>query len=186
MFCTLIQISLRFVPQSVLVQVLVSIGSGNGLAPNRCQAITWNNNDPVHWCTYRSPDKNVSCGMDIIITGHFLSLVNLLSIQLHDEAKNKKNTPSSELLSLHAWAKLPDRNADKISYSVFSSPHQFSLHVTKIAITMCRNIKDTQQRCLFSLTDTSYFEIKHSYSDLVCSKWHCTWVILFPTSKSMS
>ena len=29
-----------------------SIGSGNGLAPNRRQAITWNNDDPVHWCIY--------------------------------------------------------------------------------------------------------------------------------------
>ena len=30
----------------------VSIGSGNGLAPNRQQAITWTNADPVHWCIY--------------------------------------------------------------------------------------------------------------------------------------
>ena len=29
-----------------------SIGSGNGLAPNRRQAITWTNADPVHWRTY--------------------------------------------------------------------------------------------------------------------------------------
>ena len=28
----------------------VITGSGNGLAPNRCQAITWTNDDPVHWC----------------------------------------------------------------------------------------------------------------------------------------
>ena len=27
---------------------LVSIGSGNGLAPNRWQAITWSNDDPVY------------------------------------------------------------------------------------------------------------------------------------------
>ena len=27
----------------------VTIGSGNGLAPNRCQAITWTDNEPVHW-----------------------------------------------------------------------------------------------------------------------------------------
>ena len=29
-----------------------SIGLGNGLAPNRQQAITWTNDDPVHWRTY--------------------------------------------------------------------------------------------------------------------------------------
>ena len=26
----------------------VNIGSGNGLAPKRCQAIAWTNADPVH------------------------------------------------------------------------------------------------------------------------------------------
>ena len=30
----------------------VSIGSGDGLALNRWQAITWSNADPVHWCIY--------------------------------------------------------------------------------------------------------------------------------------
>ena len=39
----LTQISLKFVP---------SIGSGNGLAPSRGQAITWTNDDPVHWGIY--------------------------------------------------------------------------------------------------------------------------------------
>ena len=29
-----------------------SIGSGNGLKPNRRQAITWTNADPVHWHIY--------------------------------------------------------------------------------------------------------------------------------------
>ena len=31
-----------------------SIGSGNGLVPNRRQAITWINGDPIHWCIYAS------------------------------------------------------------------------------------------------------------------------------------
>ena len=30
----------------------VSIGLSNGLAPNRRQAITWTNADPVHWSIY--------------------------------------------------------------------------------------------------------------------------------------
>ena len=29
-----------------------SIDSGNGLAPNRRQAINWTNDDPVHWRVY--------------------------------------------------------------------------------------------------------------------------------------
>ena len=29
-----------------------NIGSGNGLAPNRRQAITWATDDPVHWRIY--------------------------------------------------------------------------------------------------------------------------------------
>ena len=30
-------------------------GSGNGLVPNRQQAIIWTNADPVHWCIYSAP-----------------------------------------------------------------------------------------------------------------------------------
>ena len=30
----------------------VSMGSGNGLAPNRQQAITWISDDPGHWRKY--------------------------------------------------------------------------------------------------------------------------------------
>ena len=35
-----------------------SIGSGHGLAPNRRQAITWTNDDPVHWRIYASLGRN--------------------------------------------------------------------------------------------------------------------------------
>ena len=31
-----------------------SIGSGNGLSPNRRKSITWTNDDPVHWRIYAS------------------------------------------------------------------------------------------------------------------------------------
>ena len=35
------------------VQLTINVtGSGNGLAPNRRQAIIWNNYDPVHWRIY--------------------------------------------------------------------------------------------------------------------------------------
>ena len=37
----------------------VSSGSGNGLAPNRRQAITWTKDDPVHWCINALPSHNV-------------------------------------------------------------------------------------------------------------------------------
>ena len=48
-----------------------SIGSGNGLAPNRRQAITWTNDDPVHWRIYASLGEDELTG-DI----PFLSLTN--------------------------------------------------------------------------------------------------------------
>ena len=45
--CFFIQISLKFVSLTK-----VSVGSSNGLAPNRRQAIIWTNTDPVHWRIY--------------------------------------------------------------------------------------------------------------------------------------
>ena len=35
-----------------------SIGSGNGLAPNRRQAIIWTSDDPVQWRFYATPGGN--------------------------------------------------------------------------------------------------------------------------------
>ena len=45
------KISLKYVLW-VLIDQYVSIGSGNGLAPSRRQAIIWTNADPVHRCIY--------------------------------------------------------------------------------------------------------------------------------------
>ena len=50
----LILISLRLTPEGS-IGYMVSIGSDNGLAPNRRQAITWTNDDPVHWRMYAPP-----------------------------------------------------------------------------------------------------------------------------------
>ena len=33
-------------------QIPATTGSSNGLAPDRRQAITWTNDDPVHWRIY--------------------------------------------------------------------------------------------------------------------------------------
>ena len=46
-----IQISQLIVPRGSNWQD-VSIGSGNGLAPNRRQAITWSIDGQVHWRIY--------------------------------------------------------------------------------------------------------------------------------------
>ena len=51
-FCILIQISLKFVPTGPINNKSVIIGSGNGLAPNRRQAITWTNAGPIQWYIY--------------------------------------------------------------------------------------------------------------------------------------
>ena len=37
----------------------VSIGSGDGLGPNRWQSITWTNVDPIHLCIYSSLGLNL-------------------------------------------------------------------------------------------------------------------------------
>ena len=42
-----IKISLKFPPE--VTNIHVGIGSGNGLAPNRCQAIIWNDLDQYVW-----------------------------------------------------------------------------------------------------------------------------------------
>ena len=41
-----ITISLKFVPKVLIANKFT--GSGNGLVPNRQEAITWTNADPVH------------------------------------------------------------------------------------------------------------------------------------------
>ena len=55
-FCISIPISLKFVPKGPIV----SIGSGNGLAPIRCQAIIWTNGSLVCWCIYALLSLNES------------------------------------------------------------------------------------------------------------------------------
>ena len=47
--CILTETSLEFMPKG---PVKASIGSDNGLAPNRRQAIIWTNADPIHRCIY--------------------------------------------------------------------------------------------------------------------------------------
>ena len=49
--CILIRISLKFVLKD-LIDNMSCISSGNGLAPNRRQAITWTDDDPIHWRIY--------------------------------------------------------------------------------------------------------------------------------------
>ena len=46
-----IRISLKFVLKSP-INNKPALVLGNGLAPNRRQAITWTNADSVHWCIY--------------------------------------------------------------------------------------------------------------------------------------
>ena len=48
----LIEIWLKFVPDDAIDNKKYSFVWGNGLVPNRQQAITWTNDDPLHWHTY--------------------------------------------------------------------------------------------------------------------------------------
>ena len=64
-FCIAIQLPRRFVPKGPIDNV--SIGSGNGWAPNRWQAITWTNADPGGWriCAALGEDE-LKCCLGII------------------------------------------------------------------------------------------------------------------------
>ena len=53
----LIKVSLNFNPEHP-VDNKSPLCSGDGLAPNRRQAITWNSDDPVEWHIYASPGLN--------------------------------------------------------------------------------------------------------------------------------
>ena len=70
--CISIWVSLKFVPKGLIDNV--SIGSGNGLAPNRWQAITWSNADPFHWCIY------VTLGVDELIQWGLNKMTNILEM----------------------------------------------------------------------------------------------------------
>ena len=53
-----IKFSLNFIPRGLKDNKSIpvfTIGSGNGLEPNKQQAITWANDDPVHFNTLMSP-----------------------------------------------------------------------------------------------------------------------------------
>ena len=50
-FCSMIEISLKFVPKDPVHSYTV-FGLDNGLAPNRRQAIIWTNAHPIHWRIY--------------------------------------------------------------------------------------------------------------------------------------
>ena len=58
--CILILIPLEFVLNGPMKKD--SSGLSNGLAPDRWQAISWTNNDPVHWCLYASPGLKLKLG----------------------------------------------------------------------------------------------------------------------------
>ena len=48
----------------------VRIGSVNGLAPNRRQAITWTNDDPVHWRIYAALGGDELTGDTTLLSNH--------------------------------------------------------------------------------------------------------------------
>ena len=53
----------------------MSIGSGNGLAPHRQQAITWTNADPVHWRLYAALGEGELNG-EVLLLKQRISIVN--------------------------------------------------------------------------------------------------------------
>ena len=87
----------------------ISIGSGNGLALNRGQAITWTNDDSIQWPIYASPGLNelrymihninfLTQQMKMPRLQTFSSLLRWWKSQYH--WKKIKWTPDTELLNL--------------------------------------------------------------------------------------
>ena len=58
--CIFIQISLKFVPEGSIENKSAIIGLSNGLALHRLSAITWTNEDTVHWCIYKCHPETMS------------------------------------------------------------------------------------------------------------------------------
>ena len=80
--------------------------SGNGLVPNRCQAITWNNDDPIHLDLYISPSLD-----------GLIKLKKLISLQTS---------------STYQWSHLRSCVSPKICWDAAtlwaSSPRSYSAH----------------------------------------------------------
>ena len=64
----------------------VRIGSGNGLAPIRWQAITWSDDDPVRWWKYASPGLDELMRFSLIMACHMASRI-LVNIGLGDDLR---------------------------------------------------------------------------------------------------
>ena len=61
----------------------VSIGSDDGLAPNRRQAITWTNTGPVYWCIYVSFSLNELTGA-VLMTKTVRNIFFKVSLVIND------------------------------------------------------------------------------------------------------
>ena len=57
-----------------------SISSGNGLAPNRRQAIIWTNADPIHWSIYAALGRDESKILYWLESRNLREFLHLLSV----------------------------------------------------------------------------------------------------------
>ena len=71
---TLIQILLFLRVQLIIAQVFS--GLGNGMAHNKWQAITWADDDQVHWCIYTSLNLNElnNISNSLLLSNHLINL----------------------------------------------------------------------------------------------------------------
>ena len=74
-----IQVSLTYVPN----WQKVSIGLGNGLAPNRRQAITWTNVDRVHWRIYAARGGGLTLRVPTVMFAKYFPVSNGFHIKGH-------------------------------------------------------------------------------------------------------
>ena len=100
-----IQISLKSVPKGPELTISQHFfGSGNGLVPNKRQAIIWTNVGPVHWCIYVAlggDEWTLKVLRDIPdLVGHFEWLNTL---RLRQNGRHFANTFRSIFMNENVW-----------------------------------------------------------------------------------
>ena len=96
----------------------VNIGSGNGFAPNRWQAIIWTYDDPIYWCMCVSRPQGVKCSCMQVVTRHpinfiwstpigfFLGISCCLKTCYNILRRTLRNMPTLKVITLKTWGLL--------------------------------------------------------------------------------
>ena len=101
-----------------------SIGSGIGLAPNRWQAITWNNDDLVYWRIYVAIGEGGlinneafrSCNLQLLFRYLFYDICAMNNCQF-DQVQIKKFNYSAVSLNIITRSKAARNHMGKLNFA---------------------------------------------------------------------